>query len=76
MNTSLVLGAAAVLIAIALSGCTAAAFPRAEIERTSHDPPIWVKPDDIDRYVCTDSVFVCEGAVGRTSDRLCRCVGR
>ena len=76
MNTFLVLGAAAFLIAFALSGCTAAASPRPEIERTSRDPPIWVKPDDIDRYVCTDSIFVCEDAVGRTSDRLCHCIGR
>jgi len=76
VKTSLLLGVAAVLAALATSGCSAGASPRPEIVLSSHDAPIWVRPDDVGRYVCTDGLFVCQNAVGRTSQRLCRCEGR
>jgi hypothetical protein len=76
MRTSSLLGIAALLTALVTSGCSAGASPRPEVVLSSHDPAIWVRPYDVDRYVCTDGVFVCAEAVGRTSDRLCRCEGR
>ena len=76
MQTSPLLGGAALLAALAAAGCSAGASPRAEIELSSRDAPIWVRPDDIDRYVCTDGLFVCQDGVGRTSERLCRCEAR
>jgi hypothetical protein len=75
VKTSLLLGGtAALLTALVTTGCSAGASPRPEVVRSSHDPPIWVRPDAVERYVCSDGLFVCDGAVGRTSDRLCRCV--
>ena len=75
MNATVLLGGAALLAALATNGCSASASPRPEVERSTHDGAIWVRPDDIDRYLCTDGVFVCQDAVGRTSERLCRCEG-
>ena len=76
MKTSLLLGFAALLAALAAAGCSAGASPRPEIQRSMHDQAIWVRPDDIDRYVCKDGVFFCEDGVGRTSARLCRCLAQ
>jgi hypothetical protein len=76
MKTSPPLGVAALVAALAATGCSAGASPRPELERSSRDGAIWVRPDDIERYVCTDGVFVCQEAVGRTSDRLCGCEAR
>ena len=73
MKGSLVLGVAALLAALAIAGCSAGASTRPEIQRSLHDASIWVRPDDIDRYVCTDGLFVCQDTFGRTSERLCRC---
>ena len=76
MKTFSAVGVAALLTAVAIAGCSAGASPRREIEISSRDGPLWVRPDDVERYFCTDGVFVCEGAVGRTSDELCRCMQR
>jgi hypothetical protein len=74
VKTSLPLVAAVALAALATAGCSASASPRPEIELSVHDGPISVRPGDVDRYVCTDGVLFCESGVGRTSERLCRCV--
>ena len=74
MKTSFLLCVVALLAALVTNGCTAGAATRPEVQRSTRDGPIWVRPDDIDRYVCTDGLFVCLDGVGRTSQRLCRCV--
>jgi hypothetical protein len=74
VKASFLLGVAALLAALATSGCSAGASPRPEIELNVHAAPIWVRPNDVDHYVCTDGLFVCDDVVGRTSQRLCRCV--
>jgi hypothetical protein len=75
VKTSPLLGIAALLGALATTACTAgAASARPDIELSVHDGPIWMRPDDIERYVCTDGVFVCEDPIGRVSERRCRCV--
>ena len=76
MNASLLLGAAVLLATLATSGCSAGAATRPEIVLSTHDGAIWVRPDDVERYVCSDGLFVCLDNVGRTSQRLCRCEGR
>jgi hypothetical protein len=38
------------------------------------DGPLWLTTDEVGRYVCQTGLLVCQDAVGRTSERLCRCV--
>jgi hypothetical protein len=76
VKSSILLGIAALWTAVATSGCSAGAASRPEIGRSVHDGAIWVRPGDVDRYFCTDGLFVCASPVGRTSDRLCRCEPR
>jgi len=74
VKTAPSLSVAAVLTALAISGCSAGASARPDIEISWREGPLWVRPEDVPRYECSDGgVFVCEGAFGRMSDRLCRC---
>jgi hypothetical protein len=74
VKPSFLLGAAALLAALVTNGCSAGASARPDIEISSRDGAIRVRPGDVDLYVCTDGLFLCEDAIGRTSERLCRCV--
>jgi hypothetical protein len=76
VNTSRLVCSSALLAALATSGCSAGASTRPEIVLSTHDGSRWVRPDDVDRYVCTDGLLVCQDSFGRTSARLCRCEGR
>lgn len=37
------------------------------------DPPVWVSPDQMERYVCVEGLLFCESEGNRLSKRLCRC---
>jgi hypothetical protein len=65
----------AVLVTVlGVTGCSAGASPRPELQLSSHDAPIWVRPEDVSQYGCSDGgIFLCEDPLGRFSDRRCRC---
>jgi len=74
VDTPAALAAAALSAALAIAGCSAGGSPRRDLAISSHDGPIWVRSNDVPRYECSDGgIFVCDGAFGRVSDRLCRC---
>jgi hypothetical protein len=58
----------------AVAGCSSAVASRGAIELGPNDGPLWVAPEDVERYQCSQGLFVCQGGIGRTSDRLCQCV--
>jgi hypothetical protein len=73
VKTSPLPGLAALLSALVTTGCSAGASARPEVHLSVRDGLISVRPDDVGLYVCADGVFFCEDAIGRTSERLCRC---
>jgi hypothetical protein len=35
--------------------------------------PLWLAPEEMDYYLCQVGVLICQSAIGRRSERLCRC---
>jgi hypothetical protein len=62
------------LLAAAVAGCSSASASRAIIELGPDTGALWVAPEDVPLYQCTQGLFVCQDAIGRTSDRRCRCL--
>jgi predicted small secreted protein len=66
---------AALLTALVVAGCSAGASTGRDIQISSHDRPRWIRPEDVARYQCSDGgILFCDGAIGRTTERLCRCL--
>jgi hypothetical protein len=64
---------AVLLIAVLGAGCaTPSAVP--PIVLRVADGPVWIYPDEIVRFQCERGPLMCDAAVGRVSQRRCRCV--
>jgi hypothetical protein len=56
-----------------IAGCVGSSGAQRISLRLS-DPPIWLSGDDIERYVCTQGLLLCESEGNRLSKRRCRCL--
>ena len=61
------------LIAATAAGCaTERTAPRTTVLRVA-DGPVFIYADEIERFRCERGLLTCDDAVGRLSQRLCRC---
>jgi hypothetical protein len=58
---------------VGFAGCYSEALTRVDVELTLQDGAVWIEPDEIPRYRCRSSLFVCADTGGRLTKRLCRC---
>lgn len=65
----------ALLTAVGAAGCSTLPTEQGQIMLRAADGAIWLRPDDIHRYLCEDGLLVCTDGNGRLSSRLCRCEG-
>ena len=63
----------AILIAAIVAGCAAPRTSPPVIVLRAEDGPVWIDPDDIDRFRCARGLLTCSDAMVRVSQRRCQC---
>ena len=65
--------AVAVFTVAVAAGCATPSRDSSVVVLRAADGVLWLRTEEIGRYVCESGLLVCTDAVGRRSSRLCRC---
>jgi hypothetical protein len=66
-------GALLIIIAIA-TGCSTQLSAPPSVVLRAVDGPVWIRTEEIGRFRCEQGLLTCDDAVGRLSQRRCRCL--
>jgi hypothetical protein len=56
------------------TGCSTQLSAPPSVVLRAVDGPVWIRTEEIGRFRCEHGLLVCDDAVGRLSQRRCRCL--
>jgi hypothetical protein len=65
---------ALLIIAAIATGCSTQLTAPSSVVLRAADGPVWIRSDEIGRFRCEQGLLTCDDAVGRLSQRRCRCL--
>ena len=61
-------------LAATAGGCATQPSAPLDIVLRAADGPLWIRTEEIGRFRCDRGLLTCDDAVGRLSQRRCRCL--
>jgi hypothetical protein len=65
---------AVLIIAAIAAGCSTQLTAPPSVVLRAADGPVWIRTEEIGRFRCARGLLTCDDAVGRLSQRRCRCL--
>jgi len=62
------------IIAAIATGCATPRTSPPDVVLCAADGPVWLQTEEIGRFRCERGLLTCDDAVGRLSQRRCRCL--
>jgi hypothetical protein len=62
------------IIAAIATGCTTRLTAPPSVVLRAADGAVWIRTEEIGRFRCEQGLLTCDDAVGRLSQRRCRCL--